>query len=175
MSQPRSPSIYLVMILTHSCEFSTGNSNIRHYQAKAAAQVYSTARNVLPTWTTNYFRTPESPTSPSAEDSLVDTSVVDYLLQETFVAFDVLRGRDVLVKVKDCGFTIFNVGDGARELEELCGYTSTNEVISVKVAPQKDYAYHRLSLLWTLKPLQQLLSSQNVETLTSRYVIVCLS
>lgn len=114
---------------------STGNSNIRHYQARASAQVFSTARHVLPSWTANYFRTPEPPTSPSVEESVIDTSVVDHSLQERFVAFDVLRGRDVLVKVKDYGFTIFNVCDGARELEELCGYTCSNEVIAVKVAP----------------------------------------
>jgi hypothetical protein len=124
-----------LLILTYSCEFSTGNSNIRHYQARAAAQAYSTARNVFPTWTANYFRTPETPTSPSVEESVVDTGVVDHSLQERFVAFDVLRGRDVLVKVKGCGFTIFNVSDGARELEELCGYTCPDEVIAVKVAP----------------------------------------
>ena len=135
MSQLSPPFHLVALILTYSREFSNGNSNIRHYQAKAAAQVYSTARNVLPTWTANYFLTPETPTSPSVEEAVVDTSVVDHSLQERFVAFDVLRGRDVLVKVKDCGFTIFNVGDGARELEELCGYTCANEVISVKVAP----------------------------------------
>ena len=122
---------------------SSGNSNISYYQARAAAQVYSTARSVLPSWTTNYFlpdphpQTPSSP-SPSSSSNNQDppaASVVDHSLQDRFVAFDVLRGRDVLVKAKDCGFSIYNVGDRTAELDELCGYSYFDEVIYVKVLP----------------------------------------
>ena len=118
---------------------SSGNSNISYYQARAAAQVYSTARSVLPFWTTNFLlpdpETSSSPTSSNqhSPDLLPSASVVDHSLQERFVAFDVLRGRDVLVKAKDCGFSIFNVGDRATELEEVCGYSYFDEVIYVKV------------------------------------------
>jgi hypothetical protein len=118
---------------------SSGNSNISYYQQKAAAQVYSTARSVLPFWTTNFLLPdPETPSSPttSNQDSpvlLPSASLVDHSLQERFVAFDVLRGRDVLIKAKDCGFTIFNVGDRATDLEEVCGYSYFDEVIYVKV------------------------------------------
>jgi hypothetical protein len=113
------------------------NSNIKLYQAKAAAQVYSTARNVLPTWTTNYFlpssSEPESPTSTIQETTTSVETVDQSILQDRFVTFDVLRGRDVIVKATDCGFSIFNVCDRAVELDELCGYTCADEVISVKV------------------------------------------
>lgn len=124
---------------------SSGNSNISYYQARAAAQVYSTARSVLPSWTTNYFLPdpPQTPSSPSPSSSsnnqdpppalLPAASLVDHSLQDRFVAFDVLRGRDVLVKAKDCGFSIFNVGDRTAELDELCGYSYFDEVIYVKV------------------------------------------
>jgi hypothetical protein len=122
---------------------STGNSNIRLYQAKAAAQVYSTARNVLPSWTANYFL-PE-PESPSSSSSTVQdlgaatlVATADHSLQDRFITFDVLRGQDVLIKAESCGFTIFNVGDRAAELEELCAYTCNNEVICVKVLDSRN-------------------------------------
>ena len=122
---------------------SSGNSNISYYHARAAAQVYSTARSVFPAWTTSYFLPdPESPShspaSSSNQDSpalLPSASIADHSLQERFVAFDVLRGRDVLVKANACRFSIFNVGDRAAELEELCGYSYFDEVIYVKVFP----------------------------------------
>jgi hypothetical protein len=134
---------------------STGNSNIRHYQARAAAQVYSTARNVLPGWTTNYWLPePESATTPSpaATSALSDTqdpsttfaaTAVDHTLPDRFAAFDVLRGRDVFVTAKDCAFTIYDVCDSSVELEELCGYTCTNnQVLSVKVTqPSIDISF----------------------------------
>lgn len=120
---------------------SPGNSNIKHYQAKAAAQVYSTARNVLPVWTTNYFLPEPQPASSLASSTLQDPSTditssgttADHSVKDRFVAFDVLRGQDVLVTATDSAFSIFSVSDGGVELEELCGYTCDNEVISIKV------------------------------------------
>ena len=125
---------------------STGNSNIKHYQAKAAAQVYSTARNVLPVWTANYFLPEPQQSSSLSASTLQDPSTdipasgttADPSVKDRFVAFDVLRGRDVLVTATDSAFTIFGVSDGGVELEELCGYTCDNEVISIKVLCPRD-------------------------------------
>jgi hypothetical protein len=126
-----------------ACLCSTGNSNIRLYQARAATQVYSTARNVLPSWTANYFLPePESPTSlsPTAQDLGTATlaATTDHSQEDRFVAFDVLRGRDVLVKADSSGFTIFNVSDRATELEELCAYPCDNEAIYIKVLDSRN-------------------------------------
>jgi hypothetical protein len=54
----------------------------------------------------------------------------------------VLRSRDVLIKAKDCGFTIYNVGDRATELEEVCGYSYFDEVIYVKVLTRLITSHH---------------------------------
>ena len=117
----------------------TSNSNIRQYQARAAAQVYSTARNVLPSWTTTYWL-PEPPTPTSLSASAIEDpsnsttgATPDYSLQERFATFDVLRGRDVLVKAVGRAFSIYSVCDRGVELEELCGYTLDDETISIKV------------------------------------------
>jgi hypothetical protein len=105
----------------------SSGSNIRQYQLRAAASVYSTARNVLPGWTTNYFL-PETHATPVIEEPIV-TTVVE---PRRFVGFDVLRGRDVLVTATECGFGIYNVCHDGVELEELCGY-SCEEVVYAKV------------------------------------------
>lgn len=127
---------------------STGNST-KHYQA--ATQVFSTARNVFP-WTRNLLLPvavdAEVPYSPTTTPETGTSATVDHSLQERFVAFDVLRGRDVLVKAKDCGFTIFKICDQVGELEELCGYTCSSRVIRVKVNKSTmqliiDYPYGR--------------------------------
>jgi hypothetical protein len=123
---------------------SSGNSNLKHYQAKAAAQVYSTARNVLPVWTTHYFLPDPQPSSSSLSASAshdpsssallpVSGTTADHPERDRFVAFDVLRGRDVLVTATDCAFTVFSVSDGGVELEELCAYPCDNEVVCIKV------------------------------------------
>ena len=142
---------------------SSANSNIRHIQARAAAQVYSTARNVLPTWTQSYLlpalsaavttspssssssppqQDPDSPSSsPSsatethtdATTAATDPTGVDPSLPDRVVGFDVLRGQDVLINVKDHVFTVFHVGDRACDLEELCAYTCPAPILAIKV------------------------------------------
>lgn len=62
----------------------------------------------------------------------VATTVVE---PRRFVAFDVLRGRDVLVTATESGFALFNVCHHGVELEELCGY-SCDEVVYAKVPPE---------------------------------------
>jgi hypothetical protein len=49
------------------------------------------------------------------------------------VAFDELCGKDVFVTATESGFSIYNINDGATEIEELCGYTVDGEVIHLKV------------------------------------------
>ena len=143
---------------------SPANSNIRHIQARAAAQVYSTARNVLPAWTQSYLlpasssaaaatttsssssTSQQGPGFPSSSPSspaethtdacptaTTDPTGVDPSLPDRVAGFDVLRGRDVLVNVKDRAFIIFYVGDRACDLEELCAYTCPDPILAIKV------------------------------------------
>jgi hypothetical protein len=141
---------------------SSANSNIRHIQARAAAQVVSTARNVLPAWTASYFlpastpspsSSPSSPSSPHPLDhpdspssptqhppdgasatAATDPASVDPSRRDRLAGFDVLRGQDVLVSAKDDTFTVFHVGDRAGDLEELCAYTCSHPILAVKVS-----------------------------------------
>jgi hypothetical protein len=114
---------------------SSGNSQIKHYQARAAAHVYSTARNVLPGWTTNYFLSDSHVPAANTVDDNKTTCPVDQSHNQRFVAFDNLRGRDVLVTATECQFTLFNVCHGGLELHELCGYSCDGEVVFAKVPP----------------------------------------
>jgi hypothetical protein len=153
---------------------SSANSNIRHIQARAAAQVVSTARNVLPAWTASYFLpattaspssspsspssphplNPDSPSSPTeyptdgvSTAAATDPASVDPSLRDRFAGFDVLRGQDVLVSVKEDTFTIFHVGDRAGDLEELCAYTCSHPILAVKVSSHQFASPTRAYLL----------------------------
>jgi hypothetical protein len=132
---------------------STGNSNIKNYQARAAAQVFSTARNVLPIWTTNYFLPTETTSlssstldpTPASSTSTPVAAIQADSFGDRFVGFDVLRGHDVVVTATEYGFSIYNIADGATEMHELCGYTTEGDVIYIKVIPKRAFSYTRLS------------------------------
>jgi hypothetical protein len=154
---------------------STGNSNIKNYQARAAAQVFSTARNVLPNWTTNYFLPTETTSlssstldlSPASSTSTPVATIQGDSFGDRFVGFDVLRGHDVIVTATEYGFSIYNIADGATEMQELCGYTTDGDVIYIKVTPKRALSYARSSLVMQ-KDLPRPLSSLK-SRLKSRY------
>ena len=122
-------------MLTGAAPYRSSNSSIRHYPARAAAQVYSTARTVLPQWTASYLLSDREADSPcSSTDDPLKLAAPGETPQHTSVTFDVLRGRDVLIGLNGSTFTIFNVCDANAELQELCGYTLPADVISIKVS-----------------------------------------
>jgi hypothetical protein len=103
------------------------------YQARAAKQVYSTARTVLPLWTTT-FLLPEEEAEPGPQTKQ-EVKQQEEVEEDGagLTSFDVLRGEDVVVKAIRAGFGVFRLVDGGLEVEELCGYTCPDEIVQIKV------------------------------------------